>query len=80
MEKDYVRLFENYGYGTTIWSPLGGGFLSGKYNDGNLPDGSRYKDNETFKDFSWEKYIGDKVRDKTLKILKTLKDTADELG
>ena len=27
--------------GTTIWSPLCGGILSGKYNDGKIPEGSR---------------------------------------
>jgi len=32
MEVDYVRLFDIYGLGTTIWSPLAGGLLSGKYN------------------------------------------------
>jgi len=27
MEKDYRSLFEKYGYGTTVWSPLAQGFL-----------------------------------------------------
>jgi voltage-dependent potassium channel beta subunit len=31
---------ERYGYGTTIWSPLDVGILTGKYNDG-IPDGTR---------------------------------------
>jgi aryl-alcohol dehydrogenase-like predicted oxidoreductase len=43
MEKDYRALFEKYGYGTTVWSPLAQGFLSGRYNDGNIPDDSRLK-------------------------------------
>ena len=34
MEKDYLELFENQGMGTTIWSPLASGFLTGKYSDG----------------------------------------------
>ena len=41
-EKNYRRLFAEYKYGTTIWSPLAGGILAGKYNDGNIPAGSRY--------------------------------------
>jgi aryl-alcohol dehydrogenase-like predicted oxidoreductase len=41
-EKDYRRLFSEYKYGTTIWSPLAGGILAGKYNDGVAPEGSRY--------------------------------------
>ena len=40
MEKDYVRLFDLYGYGTTVWSPLAGGFLAGRYNEG-IPEESR---------------------------------------
>jgi aryl-alcohol dehydrogenase-like predicted oxidoreductase len=34
VEKEYRRLFSEYRYGTTIWSPLAGGILTGKYNDG----------------------------------------------
>jgi len=37
---DYQRLFQDYGYGTTTWSPLASGLLSGKYNDG-IPADSR---------------------------------------
>lgn len=32
MEVDYLRLFQNYGYGTTVWYPLFAGVLTGKYN------------------------------------------------
>jgi voltage-dependent potassium channel beta subunit len=39
-EKEYAPLYEHLGLGTTIWSPLKGGLLTGKYNDG-IPDGSR---------------------------------------
>lgn len=40
LEKDYLPLFEKYGMGTTIWSPLSSGILSGKYNHG-VPQESR---------------------------------------
>lgn len=40
LEKDYLPLFEKYGMGTTIWSPLASGILSGKYNQG-IPSDSR---------------------------------------
>ena len=40
MEQDYLPVFQNKGLGTTIWSPLASGFLTGKYNDG-IPEGSR---------------------------------------
>ncbi len=40
MEKEYRPLFRDLGYGTTIWSPLASGLLTGKYNDG-IPASSR---------------------------------------
>lgn len=40
LEKDYLPLFKKYGMGTTIWSPLASGILSGKYNQG-IPKDSR---------------------------------------
>lgn len=40
MENDFVEIFKNVGMGTTIWSPLASGLLTGKYNDG-IPEGSR---------------------------------------
>lgn len=33
-EIEYKRVFEELGYGSTIWSPLASGVLSGKYNSG----------------------------------------------
>ncbi|KAF8186077.1 Aldo/keto reductase [Mycena galopus ATCC 62051] len=41
MENKFLSIFKKYGYGTTIWSPLGGGILTGKYNDG-IPEGTRF--------------------------------------
>ena len=40
VEVEYAPLYEAYGMGTTIWSPLASGLLSGKYNDG-VPADSR---------------------------------------
>ena len=40
-EVDYQPLFAQYGYGTTIWSPLASGLLTGKYSGGVFPKGSR---------------------------------------
>ena len=40
MEKEYLMIFKTLGMGTTIWSPLASGLLTGKYNDG-IPEGSR---------------------------------------
>lgn len=40
IEQDYIPVFKNAGIGTTIWSPLATGLLTGKYNNG-IPEGSR---------------------------------------
>jgi voltage-dependent potassium channel beta subunit len=40
MEVEYARLYDAIGLGTTIWSPLASGLLTGKYNDG-IPSDSR---------------------------------------
>lgn len=40
MESELLTLFNNIGMGTTIWSPLASGLLTGKYNDG-IPEDSR---------------------------------------
>ncbi|MFT5575145.1 MAG: voltage-dependent potassium channel beta subunit [Bermanella sp.] len=40
LEKEYRPMFDHYGMGTTIWSPLASGLLTGKYRDG-IPHDSR---------------------------------------
>ncbi|MBI1814293.1 MAG: aldo/keto reductase [Deltaproteobacteria bacterium] len=40
VENEYAPLYKELGYGTTIWSPLASGLLTGKYNDG-VPTDSR---------------------------------------
>ncbi len=40
VEREYAPLYDQYGMGTTIWSPLGSGLLSGKYNEG-VPSDAR---------------------------------------
>ena len=40
VEREYARLYRDIGIGTTVWSPLASGLLTGKYNDG-VPSGSR---------------------------------------
>ncbi|KAK3382194.1 NADP-dependent oxidoreductase domain-containing protein [Lasiosphaeria ovina] len=46
-EVEYEPLFQQWGYGTTIWSPLASGLLTGKYNDG-IPEDSRFATNKAF--------------------------------
>lgn len=40
-EAEYAPLYKLYNYGTTTWSPLYQGILTGKYNDG-IPEDSRF--------------------------------------
>jgi voltage-dependent potassium channel beta subunit len=40
VEVEYARLYDDIGLGTTIWSPLASGLLTGKYRDG-IPADSR---------------------------------------
>src|SRR5207245_8994783 len=50
VEKEYLPLYREIGLGTTIWSPLASGLLSGKYNKG-VPAGSR----ATLEGYEWLK-------------------------
>jgi voltage-dependent potassium channel beta subunit len=40
VEAQYLPLYREMGLGTTIWSPLASGLLTGKYNQG-MPEGTR---------------------------------------
>ncbi|KAF5022704.1 hypothetical protein F66182_5252 [Fusarium sp. NRRL 66182] len=46
-EVEYAPLYNQFQYGTTIWSPLASGLLTGKYNEG-VPEGSRFDTNKEF--------------------------------
>ena len=48
VEKEYAPLYRDIGLGTTIWSPLASGLLSGKYNAG-IPADSR----AALPDYAW---------------------------
>ena len=48
VEREFTRLYEEIGLGTTIWSPLASGLLTGKYNDG-VPEDSRL----AMDDYDW---------------------------
>ncbi len=65
MEQDYLPVFKNVGLGTTIWSPLAAGFLTGKYNDG-IPADSRL----AIEGFDWlkERWVQEAKIEKTKKL------------
>jgi len=50
LENEYLMIFKTVGMGTTIWSPLASGLLTGKYNNG-IPEDSRF----ALQGFDWLK-------------------------
>ena len=79
-EKDLRRIFEENRFGSTVWSPLGGGLLSGKYNDGVKVEGGRYEIMKGVADPIWNRYFGPGKEEKTKAMLKGLGEYAKELG
>ncbi len=73
-EKEYAILYKELGYGTTIWSPLASGLLTGKYNQGSAPEGSRAQ----LEGYGWLK---DRLLDPAkLEVTRKLGKVAEELG
>jgi len=74
VEKEYAVLYSNYGMGTTIWSPLASGLLTGKYLQG-FPENSRL----SMPDMEWLKK--EKLKDSMqFEKVEKLKRVADDLG
>ena len=71
-EKEYKDIFKKYKIGTTIWSPLASGLLTGKYNDG-IPTKSRFK----VKGYEWLADTIDKIEFNKIKKINLL---AKKLG
>jgi aryl-alcohol dehydrogenase-like predicted oxidoreductase len=72
-EKEYAPLWSEYGYGSTIWSPLASGVLSGKY-DAGVPPGSRFSQPQ----YDWLKEK--LVTSENIAKVKKLEPIAKELG
>jgi voltage-dependent potassium channel beta subunit len=73
VEREYARLYEDIGLGTTIWSPLASGLLTGKYLDG-VPDDSR----GALEGYEWlQKHLTNEEKNAAVKELMGL---AEELG
>ena len=73
VEVEFAEIYKNVGLGTTIWSPLASGLLSGKYNDG-IPKGSRF----ALEGFDWLKERW--MLDDRIKKVKKLTELAAKLG
>ena len=73
VEKEYLPLYREIGLGTTIWSPLASGMLSGKYNAG-IPPGTR----ATLQGYEWlRQYV---ITPQNIEKVKKLQTIANELG
>ena len=73
VELEFLPLYKELGYGTTIWSPLASGLLSGKYNHG-VPKGSRL-------DLPNMKWLADMVMDEErIARVRALEPISKELG
>ena len=77
VEKEYLALYDQIGLGTTIWSPLASGLLTGKYVDG-IPDESRL----AHPDYAWlrERMEGGREWRPRLEKVRALQPVAAELG
>lgn len=73
VEQDYLPVFRNVGLGTTIWSPLAAGFLTGKYLNG-IPEDSRL----AIQGFDWLKERW--VQEAKIEKVKKLALLAQEMG
>jgi voltage-dependent potassium channel beta subunit len=76
VEHEFLRLYRDIGLGTTIWSPLASGMLTGKYNQG-IPKGSRL----ALEDFGWlREKLEEEGWKENLKKLNELEKIAKEMG
>lgn len=76
VEVEYAHLYNEIGLGTTIWSPLASGLLTGKYVKG-IPDGTR----ATLEGYGWLKpRFEDREALSRIKKVNLMKPIADELG
>jgi voltage-dependent potassium channel beta subunit len=76
VEHDYIRLYDEIGLGTTIWSPLASGMLTGKYNQG-IPQGTRV----TLAGYEWLlETFEDETAAERIKHVKQLIPLAENLG
>ncbi|MCE5209777.1 MAG: aldo/keto reductase [Chloroflexi bacterium] len=73
LELEYLPVFKELGYGSTIWSPLASGLLTGKYNNG-IPQGSR----ATLKGFDFVKEAA--TDEQRLQKVRNLQPIAADLG
>lgn len=76
VEVEYAHLYKEIGLGTTIWSPLASGILTGKYNQG-MPEGTR----ATLEGYEWlRKIFENEEAQRRIKKVGLMMPIAEELG
>ncbi|KAI0082324.1 Aldo/keto reductase [Panus rudis PR-1116 ss-1] len=78
-EKEYAPLYKKYDMGTTVWSALASGLLTGKYNDGIPPD-SRFATNKDFFKDTLDSLTKEEGMKKIEKVKALSKFAEEELG
>ena len=71
-EKEYKNIFKKFHIGSTIWSPLASGLLTGKYNEG-IPEKSRFK----VKGYEW---LSDSMKETDFKKIKRIVSLSKKLN
>ena len=71
-EKEYKNIFKKFHIGSTIWSPLASGLLTGKYNEG-IPAKSRFK----VKGYEW---LSDSIKETNFKKIKRIVSLSKKLN
>lgn len=79
VEGEFRRFFEKGLLGTTLFSPLAAGMLTGRYNDGSISKGGRFDAGDPVMQWVWAKYWSDENKPKTIKMMNGLADLAKEL-
>lgn len=76
VEVEYYRLYSEIGLGTTIWSPLASGLLTGKYNQG-IPEDSR----ANLEGYEWlkKRFTADQAQEQIQKVVQ-LGEVAGDIG
>jgi aryl-alcohol dehydrogenase-like predicted oxidoreductase len=73
LEREHVPLCRKYGMGILPWSPLAGGFLSGKYSKGQgVPEGSRLE--------KWKERYAGFDNERNWRIIDAVREVSEQVG
>ena len=76
IEREFTDLCESEAVGIVPWSPLGGGFLSGKYQPGARPDAGRIATQPDNDEEAWER----RNTERNWRVVEAVRSIADGIG